>query len=231
MERRDFCDPVTVEERGDGRRMFRGYAAVYDSLSQDLGGFRELLLPGAFDAVLSRKFDGPGRPSAAARRATDCVALWNHDPGQLLGRTSSGTLTLSSDARGLAFEIEPPDTQLARDLASLVARGDVYGSSFAFSVSPEDESYAYDDDGQTIRTIRSVAGLYDVSLVCTPAYLNTEAALRSVEEFRGRTIRQELAAARSGDGEHWRRVVARSVAARVKAEAAKRNAFRKGGRG
>jgi HK97 family phage prohead protease len=216
-------EAVCLEERGDGRMVFRGLAAVFNSLSQDLGGFREILLPGAFDGVLSRRQDGPGRPSAASKREGDCIACWNHDPGQLLGRTSSGTLRLSADDVGLRFEIDPPDTQLARDLISLTRRSDVFGASFAFTVDFADESFETTEEG-TVRTIRAVSGLYDISLVTNPAYMATETSVRSFEAWRAASAPpaapvynippEELRAA-------WRSVRARAVASRAAAEAAR----------
>lgn len=223
----DMPEAVCLEERGDGRLVFRGLAAVFNSLSQDLGGFREVLLPGAFDAVLARRQDGPGRPSAAAKRAGDCIACWNHDPGQLLGRTSSGTLRLSSDDVGLRFEIDPPDTQLARDLASLCRRSDVFGASFAFTVDPADESYEQTDGG-AVRTIRAVSGLFDVSLVTNPAYLGTTASVRSYEAWRAAATVTPPALEPAVSVESveelrsaWRSVRARAIAARAAAESAR----------
>lgn len=187
-----------LESRSDGRLRFRGYAAVFNSTSQDLGGFREIILPGAFDSVLSRRQSGPGRPSAAAKREGDCIACWNHDPGQLLGRTSSGTLRLSTDDVGLRFEIDPPDTQLARDLVSLTRRSDVFGASFAFTVDPKDESYSRTDGG-VVRTIRAVSGLYDISLCTNPAYMGTVATIREAapRSMRLRSILARAAASQA----------------------------------
>lgn len=170
-------DAVAVEERADGRPMFKGYAARYQSHSVDLGGFREVLLPGAFDSVLNRKRSKP-----------DVVFLFNHSADHLLGRTASGTLRLESDERGLRFENDPPDTQLARDLQTLVRRGDLAGCSFAFSVDPSGEAWSQDERGQTVRTIREVSGLYDCSLVTTPAYPSTTVAVRSLERWRAETL-------------------------------------------
>ena len=187
---------LTVETRDDGRPRFRGYAAVFNSASRDLGGFREIILPGAFDAVLARRQSGPGRPSAASKRQGDCIACWNHDPGQLLGRTSAGTLRLSVDDVGLRFEIDPPDTQLARDLISLTRRNDVFGASFAFTVDPAHETYSQTDAG-AVRTIRAVSGLYDISLVTNPAYMGTVASVRDAapRSLRLRSILARAAAA------------------------------------
>jgi HK97 family phage prohead protease len=212
----DVPEAVCLEERGDGRMVFRGLAAVFNSLSQDLGGFREVLLPGAFDNVLARRQDGPGRPSAAAKRAGDCIACWNHDPGALLGRTSSGTLRLSADEVGLRFEIDPPDTQLARDLVSLTRRNDVFGASFAFTVDPADEVYEQTDAG-ALRTIRAVSGLFDISLVTNPAYMGTVASVRSYEAWRAAAAPAEPEAVVDLRAA-WRIVRARAVAARAAAE-------------
>ena len=164
--------PLDIEEREGGLPIIRGMAAVYNKPSRDLGGFREVILPGAFDHILERKY-----------KKMDVVALWNHDANQLLGRTSSGTLRLSSDERGLKYELDPPATTLARDLMTLVRRSDVFGSSFAFTVSNDDQSYDETPEG-TVRTIRKVSGLYDVSLVTNPAYLDTQVAVRSFEEYK-----------------------------------------------
>lgn len=224
----EMPEPFSLEERGDGRPVFRGMAAVFNSPSQPIaqpggGYFREVLLPGAFDGVLSRRQDGPGRPSAAAKREGDCIACWNHDPGALLGRTSSGTLRLTADDVGLRFEIDPPDTQLARDLVSLTRRSDVFGASFAFTVDPADEAYEQTDTG-AVRTIRAVSGLFDISLVTNPAYMGTVASVRSYEAWRAASapILEPAAvipvdafeAIRAG----WRSARARAVAARAAAE-------------
>lgn len=219
----EMPEPFSLEERGDGRPLFRGMAAVFNSLSQPLpqpcgGYFREVLLPGAFDNVLARRQDGPGRPSAAAKRSGDCIACWNHDPGQLLGRTSSGTLRLSSDAVGLRFEIDPPDTQLARDLISLTRRNDVFGASFAFTVDPADEVYEQTDAG-AVRTIRAVSGLFDISLVTNPAYMGTVASVRSYESWRAASAPPIPAAPVVDLRAAWRIIRARAIAARAAAEA------------
>lgn len=170
MERRIVAEPIDVEERDGSMPTIRGMAATFHSESRDLGGFREVIHPEAFDAVLNRD---SGR--------ADVVALWNHDNNQLLGRTSSGTLRLHTDERGLHYEIDPPATTLARDLMTMVRRGDVFGSSFAFTV--EDETW--NDEGEVpIRTVRKVGGLFDVSLVTNPAYLDTDVAVRSLHAWQ-----------------------------------------------
>lgn len=161
-----------VEVRDEGAPKIRGLAAAYGKWSLDLGGFREIIEPGAFDRVLSRK-------------NLDVVAFFDHD-GQPLGRTTSGTLRLSIDERGLNYENDPPDTQLGRDVLTLIRRRDLFGSSFAFTVDPKNESWS--DDLKT-RTIREFSGLYDVSVVTHAAYGKaTNVAVRALERWRAENL-------------------------------------------
>jgi HK97 family phage prohead protease len=174
IERRDYeladADELVVETRSDGRAAIVGYAAVYNRLSLDLGGFREEILPGAFDRILSK-------------RGKDVVALFNHDSNIVLGRSSSGTLELSSDDKGLKYVVTPPVSRA--DVLELIQRRDVRGSSFAFTVDPKNESFRTGEDGKAIRQIREVSGLYDVGPVLNPAYPSTSAsvAMRSYEAW------------------------------------------------
>ena len=120
-----------------------GYAAKFNSLSEEMWGFREQIAPGAF---------------AEALKKSDVRALFNHDPNYVLGRQSAGTVSLTEDNVGLHYEIDPPDTQWARDIVSSIERGDIAESSFAFSMSGGVEEW--DDSAQpAIRTIRSVSRL------------------------------------------------------------------------
>ena len=167
----DADGSIGLEERDGEPVKIRGTAAVYNRPSHLLGDFREIILPGAFtEALTSRK--------------NDVVALWNHSNDHILGRLSSGTLKLSTNELGLQYEIDPPDTQLGRDLQTLIRRRDIVGSSFAFTVDPDDEQYETDEKGETIRTIRKVSGLFDVSVVAHAAYPQTSVAVRSFEEWR-----------------------------------------------
>ena len=181
IERRFFeivdgdTDEPTVEVRDEGSPKIRGLAAAYQKWSLDLGGFREIIEPGAFDRVLSK-------------RKLDVVALFDHE-GQPLGRTTSGTLRLSTDERGLNYEIDPPDTQLGRDVQTLIRRRDLFGSSFAFTVDPKSEAWSQDEKGNTTRTIREFSGLYDVSIVTHAAYgPATSVAVRSLERWRAENL-------------------------------------------
>jgi uncharacterized protein len=145
-----------------------GYAAVFDSWSEDLGFFREKIQKGAF---------------ANALKNSDCRALINHQPGQLLGRQSARTLRLSEDDKGLFMSVDLPDTQYARDLKVSVERGDITQQSFGFCVKTD--VWVEDrETGKTERTIMEVDELFDVSPVTFPAYADTTVAKRSLEQYR-----------------------------------------------
>lgn len=169
IERRDIAfesdDEIVVEERSDGRPVIKGYAVVYNRLSVDLGGFRERILPGAFDGVLNRQ-----------RGKTDLVSYYNHNPDILLGRESSGTLKVWSDEKGVGFEVDPPASR--SDVMELVRRRDVKGASFTFSVEKGGESFTTDEGGRAIREIRA-AKIYELGPVVQPAYPSTTVAMRS----------------------------------------------------
>lgn len=167
IEVRTYTGPVEFRKEGD-RLLARGYGAVFDSLSKDLGGFVERILPGAFDEVLAS--------------SQDPVALANHDANLLLGRRSAGTLRLESDDTGLAYEIDLPDTTVGRDWATLLERRDVIGSSFGFRVAPKGDRWGEDEDGRIVRTIENFSHLRDVGPVTFPAYEGTDVALRSLHE-------------------------------------------------
>jgi hypothetical protein len=168
IERRTLDIELRVERREDGPAKIVGHAAVFNSLSEDLGGFREQIAPGAF---------------ADAVKTDDVRALWNHNPDYVLGRNRAKTLTLSEDSRGLKIEVDPPDTQFARDLMVSIERGDVSQMSFAFSVRANGQNWGKDDDGRVVRTLTNVR-LFDVSPVTYPAYAQTDVAVRSMEAWK-----------------------------------------------
>lgn len=155
-----------IEVRNDdGKNVVVGYGAVFNSESNDLGGFVEYIAPGAFDGRLE----------------DDVRFLINHD-GLPLARTTNNTLRLSVDERGLKYEADMPETTLANDLMTLLRNGTISQSSFAFTV--EEDSWE-NVDGRNIRTINKVSRLYDVSSVTYPAYNEAGSfALRSLETWQ-----------------------------------------------
>lgn len=157
MEQR-FAAEIRAETRGGARRLV-GYAARYGVVA-DIGPFKERISPGAFAGSLEE--------------GEDILALFDHDPSRVLGRTRSKTLTLSDEARGLYFDIAAPDTTAGRDALALADRGDLGGASIGFVVEDEER-----DSG--VRVVKR-AKLFEISVVSAwPAYGETtvEARLRN----------------------------------------------------
>ena len=146
-EKRTMGTIEVRESEGDDMTL-EGYAAVYNS-ETDLGHFREVIKPGAFDDVLDN----------------DVRALINHDPNLILGRTTNGTLELSVDERGLKYKVKLGDQQYAKDFYESVKRGDISQSSFAFTIDKQSWN-----EERTVRSVDKVRQLLDVSPVTYPAY-------------------------------------------------------------
>lgn len=178
IEQRILCKDVRLEQRDGEPAKIRGYAAVFGQLSEDLGGFREQLVAGAFSDAIGN---------------SDVRALINHDPNLVLARNKSETLSMREDLTGLYVEIVPPDTQAARDLVELMKRGDVNQMSFAFTVGKDDQTWTRDGTGPWIRTIKRVNRLYDVSIVTYPAYPQTTAAVRAMQDLQDAEAARALA--------------------------------------
>jgi HK97 family phage prohead protease len=158
---------VEMRAEGDAEPVIEGMAAVYNSMSKDLGGFRESIEPGFFENVLK----------------DDVRALFNHNPDLVLGRTKAGTLSITDTERGLQVQIRPPDTQAGRDALTLIRRRDVSQMSFAFKVREGGDEWIKSKDG--IRRVLKRGGaerLYDVSPVTYPAYARTSVTARSMAE-------------------------------------------------
>ena len=157
-----------VDDEASGATMLVGYGAVFGKRSQDLGGFTEIIEPAAFNRSLSE--------------GGDVLCCVNHDVNLLLGRSASDTLRLSVDDVGLRYEIDMPDTSAGRDAMVLAERGDLFGSSFTFSVAPSGERWDEDDDGRRTRFLSEVR-LYELGPVVSPAYLDTTTGVRSMDKF------------------------------------------------
>lgn len=171
--------PVKLEERADGKSAkISGYGAVfYDGTPgteyQLWDNYFERIMPGAFDR--------------AVRENDDVRGLFNHDPNQILGRSSAGTMKLTVDGKGLQYDIDAGDTTVARDVTQHLKRKDVTGSSFSFT--PTEERWVKTGEGKDKRFIREIVSvrLYDVGPVTFPAYEATTSAARAagdVDEAR-----------------------------------------------
>ena len=167
IEYRNF----NLELRGeDESRHIEGYGSVFNSRSLDLGGFQEIIAPGAFDGVIER---------------SDVKALLDHNAERGIlarSRNGKGSLSLELDERGLKYSFDAPHTNLGDEVVEGLKRGDYSQSSFAFTV--ESDSWTKEEDGSYLRTINKIGNLYDVSIVANPAYTDTSVALRSLDAFK-----------------------------------------------
>jgi uncharacterized protein len=160
-ETRTFAANIELRaDEGQEKRKIKGHAAVFNEIAGDPDMFLEQIAPGAFSESIGKD---------------DVRALWNHNPDYVLGRNIAGTLTLTEDERGLAIDIDPPDTQWARDLMHSIDRGDISQMSFGFRVLDQVWEVR---DGIDVRTLKKVE-LWDVSPVTFPFYEGTDVALRS----------------------------------------------------
>lgn len=179
---------LEVRQGGGQPPRLRGYAAVFNSRSLDLGGFVEIIRPGAFARSL--------------QAGTDVRAFVEHQPAKIIGRRLAHppTLVLGEDAQGLHVEITPPDTQDGRDVLENVRVGNLDAMSFAFRVPDQGAKW----DTKTDPPLRELldVDLIEVSVVAMPAYPATEVAMRSLAAARadqaqryprGRTVTERLA--------------------------------------
>jgi HK97 family phage prohead protease len=168
MERRFLlqASELRVQPGEGGERRIVGYAALFNQLSVDLGGFREVIRAGAFTTTLSMN--------------PDVRATLEHEGGLLmLGRTRNGTLRLQEDEVGLRVEIIPPDTQAARDALTLIGRGDLDQMSFAFFTKRD--NWVVQGLDYVLRELHEVSlDNGDVSIVTYPAYPATSVQVRAV---------------------------------------------------
>ena len=168
FEARSFVGSVEVRANEDGSNTIVGLAAVFDKRSENLGGFREIIAPGAFDET----------------DMSDVRGLFNHDSNFVLGRNKADTLKLTRTEDGLQYEIDLPDTQTIRDLVlEPIKRGDIDQSSFGFIVGRGNDDWQEDEEGVLIRTIHKVRQLFDVSPVTFPAYADTTVGARSRDRY------------------------------------------------
>jgi len=171
VERRTFFAPIEMRAEGNGMT-FTGYAALFNSPSEPLP-FTEVIKPGAFKRSLTSR--------------NEVKLLWNHDSGSVLGSLRAGTMQLEEDAKGLKVTATLPDTQLGRDAAVLLKRGDVSAMSFGFRVPAGGDSWSADGNERTLNSVR----LFECSIVAFPAYPATdgEASVRSNKSLADKIAR------------------------------------------
>lgn len=162
IELRSLPGRVEFRASDKGPGTLQGYAAVFNKLSQNLGGFVERVDPVAFNKSLAD--------------AVPVFARFNHEDSGLLGTTEAETLRLVADGTGLHYEVDLPDTSVGRDVRALAERGDLRHSSFAFRTISDE--WGETDQGVPLRTLTGVQ-LVDVAPVVNPAYRDTTTGLRS----------------------------------------------------
>lgn len=187
IETRQTLTAANLRAADDQPNRIIGYAAVFNSDSEDLGGFKERIVPGAFKRTLAS--------------GHDVLALVGHERNLILGRIKNGTLTLKEDDHGLQVSIDLPDTSYARDLRESVARGDISGMSFGFSV-PEDGAKMFREGDAIVRELLAVT-LVEVSIVTMPAYHAATAQLRSIDP---KVITQVQALQSSPVADRWQQL-------------------------
>jgi HK97 family phage prohead protease len=157
-------NPSPGEAKSQNRTV-EGYAALFNSTTTIGGWFDEVIEPGAFTEAL---------------KTSDIRALFNHDPNYILARSTSGTLEVTEDNKGLFYRFNVPDTNFGNDFLEMLRRGDVSQSSFAFTVQKQRwEEEKMGDESKYKRVIEQVEQIYDVSPVTYPAYPETTVSARS----------------------------------------------------
>jgi uncharacterized protein len=169
---------IEIRAEGDGMT-FTGYAAVFNSPSEDLGGFIEYVAPGAFKRSLQSR--------------NEIKLLWNHDSGEPLASVRGGSMQLVEDERGLKVTATLPQTSRGRDVAELLRTKVIDSMSFGFNVIKD----TWSRDGQT-RTLESVR-LFEVSVVSFPAYAATTATVRSAPSINPDELAEALLKLESGE--------------------------------
>ena len=199
MEKRIFNIENKFETREDGQEVVVGYGSIFNSRSENLGGFFEYISPSAISEETIAK--------------SDVRALINHDQNLILARSTTGTLDLTVDEKGLRYEFEIPETSYGKDLSINMKNGNLNQSSFAFTVGSD--IWSTDEDGNDIRTITSIDRLYDVAVVTYPAYSQADSDL--VVAQRGLAMYKEKQEIKEEEND----LVARSLA-KLKIELIKR---------
>lgn len=168
-EVRIVCDQDAEVRVAADSRTIEGFGIVFNKISHDLGGFREIILPEAIEGVIER---------------SDVLALINHNPDKgVLARSTKGkgSMGLTTEERGVKYKFDAPNFDLGDELIEGIRRGDIKESSFAFTVAEEEWDYKAKP---ALRTIKKFDMLYDMSPCYRAAYSDTTVALRKLDELR-----------------------------------------------
>jgi HK97 family phage prohead protease len=163
LEQRSYQTELRLA--GDNGRSITGCAIVYNSRSEDLGGFVEIVSPGALAKTLA---------------ASRIKLLFDHDSGHVLGSIQAKTLSLTDTERGLEFQCDPPETTWANDLLVSLNRGDINQCSFGFNVVNDKWEKV---NGVMVRTLQEI-DVFEISIVAFPAYPASSVSVRSKDEFQ-----------------------------------------------
>ena len=168
---------IRSDEEKDSEVYAEGYALVFNSWSEDLGGFVETIEPSALEGS----------------DLSDVRALFNHNADKVLARSSAGTLDLETDEKGLKFRFKIPNTSYGKDIAENLKNGNIDQCSFGFVLDDNGDSFDFDEKRSIYqRTLKKIKSVMDISLVTYPAYSSTSAApaLRSIDKIENELLEQ-----------------------------------------
>ena len=168
---------IRTDEEKNSEIYAEGYALVFNSWSEDLGGFVETIEPSALEGS----------------DLSDVRALFNHNADKVLARSSAGTLDLETDEKGLKFRFKIPNTSYGKDIAENLKNGNIDQCSFGFVLDDNGDSFDFDEKRSIYqRTLKKIKSVMDISLVTYPAYSSTSAApaLRSIDKIENELVEQ-----------------------------------------
>lgn len=168
---------IRTDEEKESEIYAEGYALVFNSWSEDLGGFVETIEPSALEGS----------------DLSDVRALFNHNADKVLARSSAGTLDLETDEKGLKFRFKIPNTSYGKDIAENLKNGNIDQCSFGFVLDDNGDSFDFDEKRSIYqRTLKKIKSVMDISLVTYPAYSSTSAApaLRSIDKIESELVEQ-----------------------------------------
>lgn len=158
-------DAGTPTEQSEN--VIEGYAIVFNSMSEDLCGFREIIQAESVTEELINR--------------SDIYYLYNHNDDSIpLARSNKGegSLSLNIDTTGLHYSF----VCLDQNIYNSIKRGDINKASFAFSLPTDGSGEIWEKNTEYnyIRKITKIEYLHDLSAVLTPAYQEASVYARSI---------------------------------------------------